>query len=142
MRPKYVCPNGHALAGSDTQCPTCGAHPTVDSLGRRGILDVLVDTVAEHVPDAIKPQAGHNWSYDCCRFRSNSRCMYPEELNAEASQEAGYAVWVPTDRGYCPRVDWKDQQACPVYEPGPKSGDPHARPDATIAWEDGGQRVQ
>ena len=28
----------------------------------------------------------------------------PKELNAAASKEAGYAVWVPSERGYCPRV--------------------------------------
>jgi hypothetical protein len=109
---------------------------------RRNFLDWAIDAVAGNVPDSIKPLPGNNWSYDACRFRKNSRCMYPRELNAEASKEAGYAVWVPADRGYCPRVTWGDQKQCPVYEPGPHSGDPDARPDATVRWEDGGQRVQ
>jgi hypothetical protein len=104
-------------------------------------MDALVDTVAEHVPDSMKPRPGNNWSYDCCRFRRNSRCMYPKELDREGSLQAGYAVWVPTDRGYCPRLSWDDQKKCPAYEPGPKSGEPTARPDATVAWSDGGQRV-
>jgi DNA primase len=47
-----------------------------------------------------------------CRFRSNSRCMFPKELNAEATKQAGYAVWIPEDRGYCPRVKWDDQKKC------------------------------
>lgn len=47
-----------------------------------------------------------------CRFRSNSRCMFPKELNAEATKQAGYAVWIPEDRGYCTRVKWDDQKKC------------------------------
>lgn len=141
MRPKYVCPNGHAMAGSETRCSTCGAHPTVDCLNRRGLLDVIVDAIAGSVPDSMKPRPGNNWSYDTCRFRKDSRCMYPKELDAKGSEEAGYAVWLPVDRGYCPRVTWEAQEKCPVYEPGPHSGRPDARPDATVAWEDGGQRV-
>ncbi|MCB0964005.1 MAG: hypothetical protein KDA98_12010 [Acidimicrobiales bacterium] len=67
--------------------------------------------------------------------------MYPNDLNEAATREAGYPVWIPVDRGYCPRLKWEDQKACPVYEPGPNSGDPHAKLDATVAWEDGGQRA-
>ena len=81
---------------------------------------------------------GHNYSFDACRFRKNSRCMYPKELNKAATDLAGYAVWIPEDRGYCPRVSWDDQKACPLYEPGPNV--PGGYTDATVAWEDGGQR--
>jgi hypothetical protein len=108
---------------------------------RRRLIDVALDAAIAVVPDGVKPRPGNNWSYDCCRFRRDSRCMYPVALNEAASREAGYAVWIPADRGYCPRLNWEDQRACPVHEPGPRSGEPNARPDATIAWEDGGQRV-
>ena len=105
------------------------------------VIDRFIDWAAESVPDSVKPRPGNNWSYDWCRFRKDSRCMYPKRLDAEASKQAGYAVWVPEDRGYCPRVDWDSQRACPVGEAGPKSGELTARPDATLSWEDGGQRV-
>ena len=74
-----------------------------------------------------------------CRFRRESHCWLPKELNREASNIAGYAVWVPEDRGHCKRVSWDDQQACPVpSQPGPNV--PGGFTDATVAWEDGGQR--
>lgn len=67
-------------------------------------------------------------------------CFYPKTLDADASKQAGYAVWTPVDRGYCPRIKWPDQQMCPVAEPGPHSGSPQAQVDATIPWQEGGQR--
>jgi hypothetical protein len=112
-----------------------------------GILDRLLDPwargVIERLPEEFKPGAhgeGSMWSYDWCRFRKHRRCMYAKELNVAATEEAGYAVWVPVDRGLCPRDKWEDQKKCPVAEPGPHSGEPNARIDATVAWEDGGQR--
>jgi hypothetical protein len=80
---------------------------------------------------------GHNYSFDWCRFRKNSRCFYPKELNQAATDQAGYAVWVPEDIGYCPRIAWDDQEKCPVGEPGPNV--PHGFTDATVPWEEGGQ---
>jgi hypothetical protein len=65
--------------------------------------------------------------------------MFPRSLNEEATRLEGYAVWVPEDRGFCPRDSWQSQKECPVYEPGPNSGDPLARLDATIPYEEGGQ---
>lgn len=82
--------------------------------------------------------SGHNWSYDWCRFRRDSRCLYPEELDQAATELAGYAVWVPKDRGYCPRIKWEQQEGCPVGEPGPHV--PGGYTDATIPWDEGGQR--
>lgn len=90
-----------------------------------GLFDRVVDWAAEKTK--VKP--GHNWSYDWCRFRHNSRCMYPKALDAAATKRAGYAVWVPQDRGYCPRQEWEEQMACPLAEPGDHSGDPDAKPD-------------
>jgi hypothetical protein len=101
-------------------------------------VDRLVDKTVEVIGG---PDPGHIWSYDWCRFRKNSRCMYPIQLDDEATKEAGYAVWVPADRGYCPRKKWDDQKTCPIAEPGPHSGDPDARTDATVSWADGGQRL-
>lgn len=81
---------------------------------------------------------GRNWSYDWCRFRRDSHCWLPRSLNREASEEVGYAVWVPEDRGHCRRVSWEDQEACPLSQPGPNV--PGGFTDATIPWEQGGQR--
>lgn len=47
-------------------------------------------------------------------FRKNQRCLYPKSLDVEASNQAGYAGWVPEDRGYCPRNRWEHQEDCPV----------------------------
>jgi 8-oxo-dGTP pyrophosphatase MutT (NUDIX family) len=103
-----------------------------------GWLDKKVKQFADNV--GYKPY--NNFSVDWCRFRRRERCYYPRTLNAEASAEAGYPVWVPEDRGYCPRRSWEDQKVCPApSQPGPNSGEPDALPDATVSWEEGGQRV-
>src|SRR4051812_17806225 len=80
---------------------------------------------------------GRNYSYDWCRFRRDSHCYYPKELDEPATTEAGYAVWIPLDRGFCGRAKWQAQQRCPVSEPGPHV--PGGLTDATVAWADGGQ---
>ena len=107
-----------------------------------GIMDKWMDYTDKRLPAdrQFKPGTGEAWSYDWCRFRKRRRCMYPKTLNADATQQAGYAVWVPEDRGLCPRDAWDDQKSCPVSEPGPHSGEPNALLDATISWEEGGQR--
>lgn len=82
---------------------------------------------------------GHNYSFDWCRFRKNSHCFYPCKINEGASAQVGYSVFIPMDRGYCPRVKWEDQKSCPApSQPGPNV--PGGYTDATMAWEDGGQR--
>jgi 2'-5' RNA ligase len=103
-----------------------------------GVLDNVIDWAAEKAK--VTPQ--NNWSYDWCRFRKHERCMFPKELDEQGTREAGYSVWIPEDRGWCPRQAWDAQKACPVGEPGPKSGDPNAKVDATVSWEEGGQRRQ
>lgn len=109
-----------------------------------GIFDKAIDSYTGWVNNRLPPDKqyvpGAAASYDWCRFRKNSRCMYPKELNVEATKQAGYAVWVPVDRGRCPRIQWDEQRDCPVSEPGPYSGDPQAGTDATVPWEQGGQR--
>ena len=85
-------------------------------------------------------ETGSAPSYDWCRFRKDRRCMFPKQLNEPATRQEGYAVWVPEDRGLCPRDKWKLQEDCPVSQPGPRSGASGALVDATVRWEDGGQR--
>lgn len=86
-------------------------------------------------------ETGEMASYDWCRFRRDRRCYYPRLLHEEATALAGYPVWVPEDRGFCPRESWDDQKACPApSEPGPNAKDPRNLTDATFPWEEGGQR--
>lgn len=83
---------------------------------------------------------GHLPSRDWCRFRKNSRCMYPKNLDEQGTAEAGYPVWIPEDRGPCWRISWDDQEACSLAEPGPNSMEDVVYPDATVPWGQGGQR--
>ncbi len=118
-----------------------------DSRKTAGILDRLLDPYAKSLEKRLTPEfrpgaqgEGSRYSYDWCRFRKNRRCMYAKEIDVQGSQEAGYAVWLPVDRGLCPRDPWELQEACPVAEPGPHSGHPNARIEATVPWSQGGQR--
>lgn len=76
-------------------------------------------------------------STDWCRYRRDNHCFYSKNLNVEASKQAGYAVWIPEDRGTCPRKAWTAQQACPMALPGKNV--PGGYTDATVPWEQGGQ---
>lgn len=67
-------------------------------------------------------------------------CWYPDQLDEAGTQEAGYDVWIPVDRGICTRAKDEEQRKCPVYQPGPESGEETVYPDATIPWSEGGQR--
>lgn len=80
-------------------------------------------------------------SIDWCRYRRNSQCYLPKNLDEQGTAEAGYPVWTPQNRGNCWRVAWKDQKVCPVAEPGPMSRERIVYPDATIPWQQGGQRI-
>lgn len=79
---------------------------------------------------------GANW----CRFRRDRHCYLPRDLDPIGTEEAGYNVWVPLDRGICTRETADQQKECPVGEPGPDSGEVVYYPDATIPWGLGGQR--
>lgn len=79
-------------------------------------------------------------SYDACRFRRDSHCYFPKELNEAATKEAGYEVWWVFDRGTCPRIKWEHQKQCKLYEPGPNTNDPNALIECTRNWNEGGQR--
>ncbi len=102
--------------------------------------DKWLERSDKKLPPHQQWKPGHAQSFDWCRFRRASRCYFPKQLNEEASRIEGYAVWVPEDRGLCPRASWEMQQTCPVAEPGPKSGDPRRQIDATVPYEEGGQR--
>ena len=100
-----------------------------------GIMDWLDRKLSPYAPEV-----GARWSFDWCRFRRDSHCYFPSHLDNHATQLAGYAVWVPQDRGTCPRTTWDQQKRCPIGQPGPNSGDPHSLTDATKSWAQGGQR--
>lgn len=88
-------------------------------------------------------QPGHNWDGNghgnWCRYKNNSRCMYPTELNHEATKIAGYPVWIPVDRGFCPRNTWALQEQCPQGHAGQNV--PGGLLNAAIPWDEGGQRI-
>lgn len=90
-------------------------------------------------PSATWKGPGRNWSYDWCRYRRDSQCYLPERLDVAGTADAGYDVWVPKRQGHCPRIAWDAQQDCRWSEAGlnAKGG----RPDTTIPWQDGGQRL-
>lgn len=77
-----------------------------------------------------------------CRFRRKGTCYFPKDFDERGSEEAGYAVWIPFNRGECPWKTWNAQRSdCKVSEPGPKSGESVFYPDATISWSQGGQQM-
>lgn len=107
------------------------------------VLYPLADAFNKGLPEESRYnfETGEMASYDWCRWRKNRRCYYPIALNEAATAEAGYNVWVPQDRGFCPRDPWEAQKDCPMSEPGPNAPPPD-RPLAWgwIPWEQGGQR--
>lgn len=104
------------------------------------VMERVVDSIDSRLPERNKWNPNGNRTIDWCRFRRNERCFYPKELNHEATVREGYSVWVPHDRGRCHRVTHKLQEECGMAEPGPNSGDPRALIDATVPYEQGGQR--
>lgn len=96
----------------------------------------FLDDVNERMETPFDPSQQTSW----CRFRDGrGHCMYPKELDKEGTKRAGYAVFVPFDRGPCKR-GWNEQQHCEVAEPGPDSGHPNPYPDGTRSYDQGGQR--
>jgi 8-oxo-dGTP pyrophosphatase MutT (NUDIX family)/mRNA-degrading endonuclease RelE of RelBE toxin-antitoxin system/2'-5' RNA ligase len=109
------------------------------SSGFWNIMDKATDAL---LPDKYNDPPGYEYApNNWCRFRNDHhRCMFPKTLNIEATKEAGYNVWNPEDRGYCPRNTFDAQQKCPISQPGENSGDPNALINAFTPWEQGGQR--
>lgn len=131
-------------------CPQCGVPITYDQQDGWQHADGSInhwDGSPGTVPEALRANAGwvkdlltpptQETSFDWCRWRRSNDCWYPQSLNQQASAQAGYAVWDPVDRGRCPRVTWPQQQVCPLGEPGPNA---HGYVDATVPWDEGGQR--
>lgn len=108
------------------------------SVEAKGWLKMVKDVAfpGEVDPDDWK----HSPSFDYCRFRRDTRCYFPKELDQEHTKVAGYTVWRVVDRGPCPRIKWDAQRECRVSEPGPNSKHPDALIECTRNWEDGGQR--
>lgn len=86
-------------------------------------------------------QPGHNWDggHNWCRFRLNSRCMYAFDLDKEGTKEAGYPVFIPIDRGFCPRNTWDLQEKCSMSVAGQEV--PGGMLNASVPWSEGGQRI-
>lgn len=102
----------------------------------RSVSDLMRE--AGWVSDLLGPPTHPDSSYDWCRYRRDSHCWYPRGLDAEATRQAGYAVWASVDRGRCPRGSWALQEGCPVGRPGPHA--PGGLPYATAA-EAGPERL-
>lgn len=132
--------------------PKSKSNPIKDSLDDknqpwwwRKLVGPAVDRVNDSLPPGRRAETADDMRRiphkDWCRFRRNDDCWFPREMDQEASAEAGYAVWVPFNRGECP---WKTREAqknsCRVSEPGPNSGEAETYPDATRSWGQGGQR--
>lgn len=133
---------------SANACPRCGTH-VVTGMSRTAAVEPELQTEA-NFGDRVLNWIGNdmakadpsgqytNW----CRFRRDKgqgpRCWYAKDYDHERSKQVGYAVWIPEDRGACPRNTWDQQKACPISEPGPNV--PGGLTDATIPYEMGGQR--
>lgn len=113
---------------------------------------VWADTQRPAISDWLDANgsAERPYSYDWCRFRRNSHCYFTDLVDHDASQEAGYAVYVPMDRGTCWRAKWNVQANCDAAQPGPHANDSKfvglggahgpAYTDATVPWEAMGQQ--
>lgn len=107
-----------------------------------GFFDKAIDRMYHNLPPQFQTvEKGYVSSYDWCRFRRASHCWYSYQIDDALSHELGRVIWIPQDRGMCPRIDWDAQKACPIGEPGPHTKDPNARPEATLPYDAGGQRL-
>ena len=134
--------------GQDTSPDGAAFLNRISMLREAGFLDWALEPVADGILrrqeesgyGSYNAETGAMASYDWCRFRHNRHCFYPKALDEAASKQAGYAVWVPEDRGLCLRDKWDQQKSCPApSEPGPKSGDPKWAYETWKTWEQGGQ---
>ena len=99
----------------------------------RHITGPMFDRMNDNLPgkykmnDITQVLGDYNW----CRFCEDSNCYYPKDLDVRATEIAGYDVWIPQLRGRCHRYRFDDQKACPIAEPGPKSGEANWLPKLT-----------
>jgi 2'-5' RNA ligase len=114
---------GQAVYGSREVVGEVVGKLYADSTHTAGLLDWLDRKIGP-----MAPEQGSRWSFDWCRYRKNSHCFYPGDLDPHASQMMGQAVWHFQDRGNCPRFTWASQEICPIGAPGPNSGVPGAQP--------------
>lgn len=129
------------------------ANPIKDSLNDpqqpwwwRSVVGPAVDRYNDALPPNRQLQSYDDIhridSTSWCRFRRTGECFFPKNFDYEGAEEAGYAVWIPFNRGECPWKTWDAQKhQCKVSEPGPHSGERTVYPDATVSWRNGGQRV-
>lgn len=123
---------------------TSGRH-VADAPRQSAWVDTQAPTVSAWM--AANATVGRAYSFDWCRFRRNSHCYFTDIVDDDASQEVGYAVYIPMDRGTCWRAVWDVQRKCESAQPGPHAntgtfirGTGPAYTDATVPWEAMGQR--
>lgn len=127
----------HEVPVQITAKPLYRDHRSQQQLDGRTWLEEKIENFIGHPGTDEYGQTG---SVDWCRFRRSHACWYPKELDQKATEREGYAVWVPFRRGICERVHWDEQKACELAMPGPLSGEDPWYTDATIPYEEGGQR--
>lgn len=112
--------------------PVCDSHvdQARDDIVNKNNDEVIATKEAGFITDWLtgksgnpksQPGAENAWSYDWCKYRKNSHCMLPKDLDQKRTKETGNPLWIPYDRGLCPRMKWAEQQLCPVSEPGPNA---------------------
>ena len=69
----------------------------------------------EHQVTDINAMPAIQW----CRFRRDGYCYFPDHLDAKGTKEAGYAVWVPTNQGICPRKSTSPRRTARSPSPAP-----------------------
>lgn len=107
----------------------------------RKVVGPALQRATDQLPEEYQTDdVGRTPSFDWCRFRRDNHCWFPKELDEEGTRQAGYAVWIPEDRGVCRRFTHPKQKECPIGEPGPDSGERVYGPDGTRSWWEGGQR--
>lgn len=82
----------------------------------------------------LSERSNNNW----CRFLSGhtGHCFFPKGLDEAETRRQGKPVWIPVDRGACPRVTSRElQRSCPVGEPGRNSGERVTYPDIVASKE-------
>jgi hypothetical protein len=133
------------MSGKHVRLEVTPPEERVSSLGRHVAADRASLVAGANPPTvrgwvAANTTVGRGYSYDWCRFRRNSHCYFSGVVDEEATQQAGYLVYVPMDRGNCWRTPWTSQQLCGSAQPGPNAKHEPRYLDATVPWESLGQR--